>query len=1145
MEELFGVSMDVIMVVLAAIFVPSVLLIAVLGWRNRIMLKMGLRNIPRRRAQTVLLIIGIMLSTVIISAAFGTGDTISHSIRSNATKTLGAIDEVIVSARATSEDNFGTGPYVPYERFERLQVELAGVTEIDGMSPGIGETVPAELLRTSLSEGQMRIAGVDPSTLSGFGSFHSTAGEKVRLEDLKADEAYINHKAAEEMDAVAGDEIRAFVGGDALSFQVRAVIDGGGLAGNTSTLVIPLARAQAIFGRAGHINSIVISNRGDEHSGADLSEEVTRKLRALFADAEVAAQLKVLLSQDDVLEALEEGQTSVAGALRADMSTLMEELGRDGVSEVLISLMADEQISSRVLAALDKGGLQNSAAEAHTLFAGLGEFRVFDVKQQVLDEADEAGSEVTSFFIVMGLFSIMVGILLIFLIFVMLAAARRSEMGMARAIGARRSHLVQMYVFEGTAYAIVSAAVGVALGLALSALIVVIVNRIFAGGGGGVPEDFQMVRHFEVRSIVVSYCLGMVITLATIAISAYRVSRLNIVAAVRGLPVPITVSDRGWLEILAVSWGALLRPFRLIGRGALIMAITAAAVLPLVVTWSIFQILWRPFRQGWLAFLLGLLMTWSGVASDEAAPLRIGVSLMIIGIGLMMRTAARWSSLRPDAADRVAYTTMGVLMLGFWVVPIGTIRGITGDLNAGIEMFFVSGISMVAAAVWTVMYNADLILRALTFFTGRIGRMRPVLVTAVAYPMSAKFRTGLTLAMFALVMFTLIVMSILTSAFGESRDVDVVTGGWDIEANLNRTTPIQDIHHAIEESPDLHAEDFEAIGGYTFILVEARQLGAESQGWEWYGVRAADDDFLEASSYTLRLIADGYGTTGKEVFEALKNDPTLAVVDAPVVPTRSRFGDDIIPFELEGIYYEDDKMSPIDIEVLEPSTGAIVPLKVIGVLDQLSDSFGNLLGYGMFTSRGHIDGAIPSHVPITTYRFRLHEGVDEERLAKNLEASFRDHGMETEVLEERIAEIASADRAFHHLFTGFMGLGLMVGIAALGVISLRAVVERRQQIGVLRALGWRKRMVQLSFLLESSFVALLGIGIGVALGTVLSYLIVSDIRENEGLSSLRFSFPWLQIIVIVGVAYLFSLVTTWLPARQASRIYPAEALRYE
>ena len=63
-----------------------------------------------------------------------------------------------------------------------------------------------------------------------------------------------------------------------------------------------------------------------------------------------------------------------------------------------------------------------------------------------------------------------------------------------------------------------------------------------------------------------------------------------------------------------------------------------------------------------------------------------------------------------------------------------------------------------------------------------------------------------------------------------------------------------------------------------------------------------------------------------------------------------------------------------------------------------------------------------------------------------------------------------------------MGLGLIVGVAALGVISARAVVERRQQIGVLRAIGFRKRMVQLSFLLESSFIALTSIVVGTGLG---------------------------------------------------------------
>ena len=116
---------------------------------------------------------------------------------------------------------------------------------------------------------------------------------------------------------------------------------------------------------------------------------------------------------------------------------------------------------------------------------------------------------------------------------------------------------------------------------------------------------------------------------------------------------------------------------------------------------------------------------------------------------------------------------------------------------------------------------------------------------------------------------------------------------------------------------------------------------------------------------------------------------------------------------------------------------------------------------------------------------------------------------------------------------------------ALGVVSTRAVVERRQQIGVLRAIGYRRGMIQLSFLLESSFVSLLGIAIGVILGITLSYQAVTDIRQEEGIDTIRFSIPWVQIGIILGVTYLFSLLTTFLPARQASKIYPAEALRYE
>jgi putative ABC transport system permease protein len=1156
MQELFGVSMNLIMVMLLAILLPALVVLTVLALRNRIMLKLGLRNIPRRRSQSVLIIFGIMISTLIISAAFGIGDTISYSIRNEAVVALGPIDEIVVSARVDSGDSFGTASYFPYERFEQLRMELDGSIDIDGLTPGIGEVVAAVNTRTSLSEGRMKVAGVASGHLQGFGIFSLVSGEEARMEDLATGEAFINDKAADELEAVAGDELRLFLDGEVLYITVKGVVDSGGLAGGNSTLIVPLERAQAIFGRVGQINSIAVSNRGDNLSGAEHSDDVTRDLRLLFVDRMVASQLKVLLSQEEVLNALERRDESLRGNHRSDMSRLKNELQRESMSEQLISLLADDEVSSEVLDALYREGIHDAWRVAGTLFAELDEFSVIDLKRSSIDQADEASSLVTTFFIILGLFSIMVGILLIFLIFVMLAAARRSEMGMARAVGAKRRDLVQMFVFEGTTYALLAAAFGVLLGLAVSVLMVVVINRFI----GVSEEDFRFTHHFAIRSAIVAYSLGMIITLVTVWVSANLVSRMNIVAAIRGLSPTIAVTTVGWREMLIAPLLALRLPFQYFWRSVwalaaihprravihLLHGVWAVLTLPSIIAPSLYQVHWRFFKQGWLAILQGVLLFWLGIVSDEAASFRIGVSLIIVGLGLSMQTVLRRIGMRADVRDRMSYTFIGLVLLFFWVLPFNALRVVAGDLDSGIEMFFISGIAMVLAAVCTVMYNADLLLRVLTLATGRIGQLRPVLVTAVAYPMSAKFRTGLTLCMFALVIFTLMVMSILTNVFDiSSIDQEIVTGDWDIEGTLNINTPIKDIRQAIDEDPRLRIQDFEAIGGYTTLGVEVRQVGAEEQRWQRYGVRAANDNFLEATNHKLKLIANGFGPTEKGIWQALRDDSSLAVVEALVVPRRSSFGDEAeVSFQLEGLFYEDDEMSPIEIEIREPRTGVIIRLKVIGVLDQLTDSFGSI-GFGMITSKASIKDAIPFLVPITTYRFRLVESVDAGLVAQALEASFQENGMETEELARLLEEQAAMNRAFNYIFTGFMALGLLVGIAALGVVSLRAVVERRQQIGVLRAIGYRRRMIQLSFLLESSFIALLGIAIGVGLGTIMSYNIVNDVREQGNIETIRFSIPWIQVSVIIVAAYVFSLVTTFLPARQASRIYPAEALRYE
>ena len=245
MEELFGISMNRVMAVLSAIFLVGMAIIAGTAWRNRIMVKLALRNIPRRRAQTVLIIVGIMLNTVITAAAFGTGDTLSYSIRNLAVTGLRTVDEVIIPARAGADDNFRRAPYIPQERFLQLQRQIADLESIDGFMPVIDEEVPSVNPRTSLSEGSMRMVGLDPALLQGFGNFESTSGEEVLLQDLGPDDVYLTDKGAEELDAVAGDELHIFARDNQLTVTVREVIKHDGLAGTDPTILLPLDRGTA------------------------------------------------------------------------------------------------------------------------------------------------------------------------------------------------------------------------------------------------------------------------------------------------------------------------------------------------------------------------------------------------------------------------------------------------------------------------------------------------------------------------------------------------------------------------------------------------------------------------------------------------------------------------------------------------------------------------------------------------------------------------------------------------------------------------------------------------------------------------------------------------------------------------------------
>jgi putative ABC transport system permease protein len=279
------------------------------------------------------------------------------------------------------------------------------------------------------------------------------------------------------------------------------------------------------------------------------------------------------------------------------------------------------------------------------------------------------------------------------------------------------------------------------------------------------------------------------------------------------------------------------------------------------------------------------------------------------------------------------------------------------------------------------------------------------------------------------------------------------------------------------------------------------------------------------------------------VWDAIGRQLDLAVVDPLTVPRHANWNfAPPPPFRLTGFWLEDRVFDPVRVEVRDPRTGTTRTLTVIGVL---ADTVPQDMP-GIWTSEETATALFGGRAELTIHHIALAPGVDPEAAAAALERSFLANGMEAKSSRDRLHETIGPSYTLNWLLLGFMGLGLVVGVAALGVISARSVVERRQQIGVLRAIGFQRGMVQLAFLLEATFIAVTSIVVGSALGLTVARNVIADSADQPSYQgALHFAAPWGHLALVFVAVLAAALLTTLAPAARASRVHPAEALRYE
>ena len=729
------------------------------------------------------------------------------------------------------------------------------------------------------------------------------------------------------------------------------------------------------------------------------------------------------------------------------------------------------------------------------------------VQLDAAEQAEASSGALSAMFLVFGTFTIAAGALLSLTIIMLLADVRRTELATVRALGLRKSDARSLFVYEGAVLAFVSSGLGSVVGLGLAWLISVGFSSIFSSVGA---QAFTFA--WTVDSLLAGWFWGALLALLLLWSSSVYNAQLNIVRALRGARATI---KRG------VPWGVVLvqvLAFGLVGLCSLSLLVSGL--------------------EGGLAY---------------ASYVLLGVGVVLLLTPLLTwqipvvlnrdRPTNRWTRF----AARNTLGAVGLLFL-VWTLFLAPVDPVRQRMEPNEFAFIVLGLLQVLAGVLVLTSLAPLVVGWLAKQRWVTRRTGPVGSVALAHPLAHPVRTAVVMGMFSITMFSVVVLGGYTEQFDtySSDFVEEAEGEFELLLTSTRARPIELGGDPAAWGLDHQAiEQIDAVGGVYRAPVHLEDADGERMP---YLLRGVDQGFREHGGLPLHAWDTSLGNTSEEAWSALGNFENIVFVDASFALESSADGTALVPLQ----FSIGDSISLIDFS--NPKNSREV--KVGGVLKQSSYIFSPgvwMNGEPVETqfsgkmTRMYVSVA-PDATPSASYdggsKAPQGKSAGERQAAAELEelldVELASRNINVQTVADEIMIIQSLVVAILALFEGYLALGLLVGVAGIGVVTVRNVSERRRTIGMLRAIGFRQRHVLRLFSVEVSWVAVLGMLNGLLIGYGFHVVLYKAVWEGEGAA---FAFPWTSTLLLFAGGWLVVLLTTFIPVRRASTIPPSAALR--
>ena len=458
--------------------------------------------------------------------------------------------------------------------------------------------------------------------------------------------------------------------------------------------------------------------------------------------------------------------------------------------------------------------------------------------------------------------------------------------------------------------------------------------------------------------------------------------------------------------------------------------------------------------------------------------------------------------IRGRLSDRLRFTLIGAAIAA-WGIGYTTLKVASWGTDHQVPGSMM-GMAVTVAGLSVLLASNLRLLESLVSLPGRgASNLRATLRPALAYTSRRPLRSGLVFAAFGLIV--AILTSLSASVTATRPDYVHDSGGFDVRVNEIGSSQLSlqpDVQRNIAREEVLPSRTF-----FGPVKFDSNNGLGPNGPWQQQALTifGLTDEQLTAGILPLYSWDPKYQSAA-ETWNAMRNDPTLVA----------------------GNY-----LSGAQIGLA--TTQGTVQLTVVALAGNLG-SAPSILDGVMASNR--LFDRLPATTPGVNLLLQAAPGISARQLADEVQRATIAQGADATMIRQILDDDFAAGRGFLDLLLALMRVGLLVGVFSLGTIALRAVVERRRAIGVLRAIGFRPSQVLLGIILETILTATAGlaVGLGAAYGIGSSALV-------GGLIHARFVPDGGTLWSAIGLVYAAVLVVAVLPAIRAARLRPAEAMR--